>query len=152
MALRLIPKTLCRWGLIVTQGTLGSLFGYAAYVKFSDPFSFGQQILAYALPLPYHVIDALVWIVPGTEIVLAVLLISGIYTRVAASLSGLLLVGFTLIVLSAMWRGLTIDCGCFGIPQQVGWTKVLENLCLLALTLIISKWPGWQYPNRAGHR
>ena len=145
MALLSIQTTLYRGAQILAQGGLGSLFGYAAYIKLRDPFSFGQQIVAYALPIPYQVIDVLVWIVPGTELVLAFLLISGIYTRVAASLSGFLLAGFTLLVLSAMWRGLAIDCGCFGIPQPVGWAKLLENLCLLILAIVLTKWPGYTH-------
>lgn len=143
MAIPPFYKTLCRWGLVFGQLGLAILFGIAAYIKFKDPFSFGQQIVAYALPLPYQAIDILVWVVPGVEFCIALLLLSGVYTRIAASLSAILLTGFTLLVLTAMSRGLAIDCGCFGIPQPVGWGKVSENVCLIILAVTLIKWPGY---------
>jgi uncharacterized membrane protein YphA (DoxX/SURF4 family) len=126
---------------------LSGIFAFAAYSKFKDPFAFGQQILSYDLGLPYGMIDTLVWAVPVAEVALAVFLILGIYTRIHASIASLLIAFFTALVLSAMWRGLDIDCGCFGVPQKVGWPKIGENLAILAISLTLIKWPKAPTPN-----
>jgi len=126
---------------------LGGIFGLAAYSKFSDPFAFGQQIMAYDLGLPYDIVDSLVWVMPSIEITLAVALILGIFPRISASIASLLMAFFTALVLSAMWRGLDIDCGCFGVPQRVGWPKIVENLGILTLAVLIALWPRTPAPN-----
>lgn len=131
------------WGRILTQFGVSLLFGIAAYSKFVEPFAFAQQIMAYALPLPYALVDILVWGIPLVEIGIAIFLVLGLYPRLTASIAGLLLMGFTLLVFSAMWRGLEINCGCFGTPQMVGWPKALENFVLIVLTLLIARWPGY---------
>jgi uncharacterized membrane protein YphA (DoxX/SURF4 family) len=126
---------------------LAGIFGLAAYSKFSDPFSFGQQIMSYDLRLPYSLVDSLVWMVPTLEVGIAIALLLGIYTRISAAVASLLLAFFTALVLSAMWRGLDIDCGCFGVPQKVGWPKIVENLAIFAVALAVTKWPKVPTPN-----
>lgn len=56
---------------------------------------------------------------PLLELILAVLLLIGLGTRIAAAASALLMLAFIIGVASAWARGLTIDCGCFGGGGQV---------------------------------
>lgn len=67
---------------------------------------------------------------PMIEIVLGVLLLLGLFTRVAAIGFGLLLVAFSIAIVSAWARGLAIDCGCFGGggPVDPAETTYLQDL------------------------
>lgn len=103
--------------------------------------------MSYDLRLPYSLVDSLVWMVPTLEVGIAIALLLGIYTRISAAVASLLLAFFTALVLSAMWRGLDIDCGCFGVPQKVGWPKIVENLAIFAVALAVTKWPKVPTPN-----
>lgn len=125
------------WIICVCRCVLGCLFLIAAYSKYTDPFVFGQQIMSYALPLPYALVDLLVWIVPGLETVLGVCLLLNIQIKKTAWITTLVLCGFTLLILMAMFRGLEIDCGCFGTTQPIGWLKILENGLLIAMGILI---------------
>ena len=70
---------------------------------------------------------------------MGLLLVAGLFTRQVAVAATLLFVVFTLAVISAAARGLSIDCGCFGGGGQVapgetayGW-EIVRDLGLLAL-------------------
>src|SRR5690606_41342203 len=49
---------------------------------------------------------------PVGEVALGVLLVLALGTRLAAVMSGLMLIGFPIAIVSAWIRGLRIDCGC----------------------------------------
>ena len=81
------------------------------------------------------------WGLPFVEIVLGVLLLTGIGVRPAALATAVLLVVLILAVASAAARGLSIDCGCFGgggpvPPGETAYAaEIIRDLGLLALTV-----------------
>jgi len=92
---------------------LAGVFAVAGAQKLPDPAESVRAVRAYRL-LPEGAVHAVAYGLPVLEIGLAVLLVVGLATRVAAGLTGVLLVVFLIGVGSAAARGLTIDCGCFG--------------------------------------
>lgn len=141
----MIPFRLIR---IFGQLGLSALFLIAAYTKYTEPFYFGNQLVAYELPLHYTVIDTLVWLIPTIETIIAIGLLLGIYTKKIATLAALLIATFTLMVAIALLRGLDIDCGCFGIPQPIGWKKILENTVLFSVAVYVRYFPAYAcFPN-----
>jgi len=51
-----------------------------------------------------------------------------------------MLSAFTVLVLSALWRGLDISCGCFSqdpTAEWIGWKKVGENLLLTFISVLV---------------
>ena len=71
---------------------------------------------------------------------LALLLLAGLVTRLAAAGVGVLLVMFIVGIAAAWARGLSIDCGCFGTtgaavtdPIRGYVLDLLRDLALLAL-------------------
>ena len=54
------------------------------------------------------------WAAGRTAWLLAILLLLGLFTRLAALASGLLMTAFIVGIASVWIRGYTIDCGCFG--------------------------------------
>lgn len=92
---------------------LGGVFAYAAVGKLADPAGFITDIGHYHL-LPYPVTVAAGLYLPWLELICAAAVLSRRQERGAL----LLLLGlcslFAAALASAWWRGLDINCGCFG--------------------------------------
>jgi uncharacterized membrane protein YphA (DoxX/SURF4 family) len=101
------------WAGLVARLVLGGVFIYAGALKVGDARSAGAAIQAYRL-LPSDVARTIGYALPAIEIALGVLLVIGLFTRIAAALIGVLLVAFMIGVASVWIRGYSIDCGCFG--------------------------------------
>jgi putative oxidoreductase len=126
--------------LLIIRLVLGFVFIYAAITKISDPEGFSQAIYNYKL-LPLFMVNIFAIILPWIELSAGVLLVFGISVKEnSAIISGLLIV-FILAVLISLFRGLDINCGCFGTVNgsKVGLQKILENIGLLVSSLILIK-------------
>jgi uncharacterized membrane protein YphA (DoxX/SURF4 family) len=84
---------------------------------------------------------------PMVEIILGVLLGTGLFTRASAALFGLLMVAFAVGIVSAWARGLAIDCGCFGgggpvQPDETAYlVDILRDLLFVAGAVFLVRWP-----------
>lgn len=92
--------------------------------------------------LPDHLVQTITFSVPWVEIVAAVLLIVGLWTRAAAGVIFTMLIGFTAMYAAVILRGEDVKCGCFGKSQLlcsggVGWCHVGQNLTMAAMALVI---------------
>lgn len=131
-------STRCDWrrglDLCFVRLVLGGLFLFAAVIKLQDPQAFATAIKAFRL-LPTDVIVWPAFIIPWMELVLAVALVAGLWSRSAALGLALLLIAFGGAMVSVMARGLDVECGCFGrfFGQKVGWESLVRNVVFLAL-------------------
>ena len=127
----------------VLIGVVALAFGYAALVKLNDPERFLSSLLTFEL-FPYKLAVALALWVPWLELVLAVSLLSGRWRSGAEALTGLLLVAFIAVVVQAYFRGLSIDCGCYGsnlLSDGMDYAvKLGENLLLLSALWLGGRW------------
>lgn len=121
---------------------LGGVFIYSGAIKIADPAAFALAIENYQL-LPAGLIDPLAYWLPWLELVCGAGLIVGPFKRGAAVLiSGQLLV-FVAALAFNIWRGLDVDCGCFGSggatthPTLAIW-RDLAFLCLAVASLVTS--------------
>ncbi|MEZ5186855.1 MAG: MauE/DoxX family redox-associated membrane protein [Candidatus Nanopelagicales bacterium] len=96
----------CRIGLTF-------VLGFAGLTKIFEPGAARTAVLAYRV-FPPEWAGFLGWALPTVEILLAILLLVGLFTRWAALASGLLMLGFIAGIASVWIRGYSIDCGCFG--------------------------------------
>ena len=118
---------------------LGFTFLFASIDKISEPSAFATAIDNYRLitgPASLAIATVLPWI----ELLCGFALLSGLYSRGATFLLGVLLSIFTVAVLTGLIRGLDISCGCFTLDpsvHRIGWMKVLENLGLILVSLIL---------------
>ncbi|MCE2504380.1 MAG: DoxX family membrane protein [Chlorobi bacterium] len=124
---------------------LGIIFLVSGAEKLGALDTFAHAIVNYEI-IPYSLSNIFALLFVWTEIAIAVLLISGAAIRGAALVTSTLLVIFIVAILTAMARGLEIDCGCFapdaGIePEKVGWPKVFEDLALLAGAIFLIYFP-----------
>jgi hypothetical protein len=75
-------------------------------------------------------------ILPPLELICGLGLILGIYPRSSALLITTMLTVFTIMIISALLRGLDISCGCFSQDPEsskIGYLKVLENSGMIIL-------------------
>lgn len=117
------------WLSTAARLLLAGVLAAAGWLKLADPDASVRAVRAYRL-LPETLAKATGFGLPVLELALAVLLLTGLGTRAAAVLSGLLMVVFVVGVGSAWARGLAIDCGCFGGGGQVdqGSTRYLQEI------------------------
>lgn len=124
-------------GLLARLG-LAAVWAVSGALKAIDPTTTRLAVRAYQL-FPYGLADTIAAVLPYLELGLAVLLLAGLATRLAAVLSIVLLVAFIAGVISAAARGLSIDCGCFGgggtvAAGQTGYTaEIVRDVGFLVL-------------------
>lgn len=102
-----------RWLGLLVRLTLGVVAGWAGLAKLVDLPTAVRAVRAYQL-LPEAIVPAVGYALPVVEIILAILLITGLLTRYAAAVQGLIMLGFVFGISWAWAKGLNIDCGCFG--------------------------------------
>ncbi|MGC9951029.1 MAG: MauE/DoxX family redox-associated membrane protein [Bryobacteraceae bacterium] len=117
---------------------LGALFVYAAWMKLRDPWAlFAISIDSYQV-LPLWAVELVARALPWFELLLGVLLISGLWRSVSATAASLLLAVFFSLMIRAMVKGLQIDCGCFGPGERLSWMTLLRDGALLASSLFVT--------------
>jgi uncharacterized membrane protein YphA (DoxX/SURF4 family) len=116
---------------------VGGVFIFAGINKLLDPAGFAEDIANYQA-FPYWTWNLAAGIVPVTEILAGLAVLIGFKRRAGAIVLGSLTVAFLGLVLSVIFRGIDLDCGCFGEAAEasaVGWPLVLRDVGLLLAIL-----------------
>ena len=92
---------------------LGGIFIYAGADKIRDPSQFADSVAAFQM-LPYALVTPMALGLPIFEVLAGVLLLAPLTRRIGALAVVLLTAMFLVALISALARGLTLDCGCFG--------------------------------------
>lgn len=133
----------------VSELAIAGLFLLAAYNKLMPPNGpklFSASVQAFKLGLPDILVRFVTSATPWVELIAAVLLLRGVWSRAAATVLGLLLVGFILLIAQALLRGLNVECGCFGklspfCSGPLGACNLVQNAVMLAACLLIAMTP-----------
>ena len=115
---------------------MGFVFIYAGAEKISDPEAFAISISNYRL-LPTAAINFFAITLPWIELVAGILLIFGIAVKENSSILFSMLLVFTIAIVISLFRGLSIDCGCFGKGTQIGLYKLGENSLMIIGTFLL---------------
>ncbi len=112
---------------------LAAVFVYAGYLKIVDPMPLADSIASFKI-LPRMVVNPMALGLPAFEIAAGLLLLIG-WTRRAAALAIVIVTAvFAAAMLSALIRGINVDCGCFGTG---GGSSILTMRLHLARDLLI---------------
>lgn len=122
--------------LLIARIILAFVFIYAGAEKISDPKGFSQAIYNYRL-FPLETINFFAITLPWLELICGILLLFGISVKENSAIIASLLFVFIVAIFISILRGLSIDCGCFGKGNQVGWRKIGENTILLIFSLAL---------------
>jgi putative oxidoreductase len=131
---------------------LAAVFFYASVDKIRDPLQFADSITAFGI-LPAPLISLLALSLPLFEAGCGLLLIWPPTRRIGALAVGLISIVFFTALLSALARGLTLDCGCFGAgapsrPRM--WLELGLNVVLFAGSVLILQRSSIDLAARAG--
>lgn len=126
--------TLVRFGLAVVWLVSGAL-------KISNSGQTYVAVQAYEV-LPTSLVGPVATALPLVEIVLGLLLLTGLLTRFAGAVSLLLVLVLIAAIAQAWARGLAIDCGCFGGGGRVsqGQTTYLLEIFRDLGFLVLAVW------------
>jgi uncharacterized membrane protein YphA (DoxX/SURF4 family) len=119
---------------------VGLVFIYASIDKILSPQYFAGTILSYQI-LPEFLINLAAIILPWLELFCGILLVIGIWHRSAAWIVSALTFVFIFAIISVIFRGLDIECGCFGSGSSANWGRIVEDLFLLAFSLHVAFHP-----------
>ena len=122
--------------LLLLRLFLGFVFLYAAVEKISDPESFARAVNNYKL-LPLFSINVFATVLPWIELIAGLLLIFGIVVKENSFIISALLAVFIIVIIISLFRGLDINCGCFGTVggTKIGIQKIIENIFLILIGL-----------------
>ena len=116
--------------LFLIRLVLGFIFIYAGAEKISDLEAFAISISNYRL-LPVSTLNFFAITLPWIELVAGVLMVFGIAVKENSSIVFSMLLVFTIAIIISLFRGLSIDCGCFGKGSQIGLLKLGENTLMI---------------------
>jgi len=119
---------------------LGGAFIYAGLLKSGDPSAFAGNIVNFQL-LPEAWVNITALSLPWLEIFSGLLILIGPWTRLGALSLAVLNGIFLLALLSALMRGISVDCGCFGSsgpssPAKIG-LAIARDLVFVAMAIFI---------------
>jgi uncharacterized membrane protein YphA (DoxX/SURF4 family) len=137
---------LVRFASWTARVVLAGVFAAAALPKIADPATFATDIVNYRL-LPEAATALPAIVLPWIELTAALAVLWPRSARGAAVLIGALLLAFIAALLSAIARGLDIECGCFGgapanAPPPSLWPTVVRDVALLVAVWVVLAWPG----------
>jgi len=122
----------------VARLAVGAIFIYAAYIKFTMPWlTFAMSVDAYQI-LPDWGVFLVARLLPGFELLIGLLLVSGFGLRWSSPVVNLLLGVFLAAMFRAYLQGKSIDCGCFGPGDRLGVGSLLRDSSILAVSLFVT--------------
>jgi len=127
------------YAVLAVSIAVAAIFIYAGIDKIRDPLQFADSTAAFAI-LPAVLINLLALGLPPFEVACGVLLLAPRTRRVAALAVAAVTVMFFTALASALLRGLTLDCGCFGVgapsrPRM--WIELALDVGLFSAALFV---------------
>jgi len=128
--------------VLLVRLVLGAIFIVAGALKIGHAADLAAAITAYKLGVPPPLVAVAAVALPPFEILLGIYLVAGLWSKVTSSVAVMLLALFTLAVASAVARGLSAPCGCFGPgdSQPATWWTVARDAVMLAGAVYIAWW------------
>lgn len=117
---------------IIFRVMLAATFMAAAIPKILDPAGFALDISHYDF-FPKSVVNIVAITVPWVEGIIALSLILYVFDRGGIAIVNLMMAGFLILLGQAWFRGLDIDCGCFG---HTGATEAVSKAFIRDLFMI----------------
>jgi uncharacterized membrane protein YphA (DoxX/SURF4 family) len=122
----------------VARLAVGAIFIYAAYIKFTMPWlTFAMSVDAYQI-LPDWGVFLVARLLPGFELLIGLLLVSGFGLRWSSPVVNVLLGVFLAAMFRAYLQGKSIDCGCFGPGDRLGVGSLVRDSSILAVSLFVT--------------
>ncbi len=118
---------------------VGGAFVLAGALKIADPAKFADDVSHYRL-VPYALLNLVAILLPWIEVVAGLFVLVGVWLRASACLITCLTALFFGLIVSALARGLNIECGCFGTlgGKHVGLVNLAIDSTLFLLAALLA--------------
>ena len=131
---------------------LSGILLYAGGIKLFEPHGARDAILAYRIFSP-SIAPVLGYALPILEIALGIFLLVGLFVRLSAIITAVLMLGFIAGIASVWVRGYSIDCGCFGGGGDISpegratryTQEIIRDFLFTLLALWLARWPRTKY-------
>lgn len=121
----------------IARVVVGFVLIMASIPKVAEPIAFAKSIQAYQI-VPTFLVNISAISIPWLELVIGIFLIFGLLLRGSSLLSAALFAAFSILIAVSLFRGLSIDCGCFGLDSApLSWRRFFEDIGLLILSLLV---------------
>ena len=129
-------KLIFEYLIAIARIYVALIFILSGLDKINDLESFAQSIENYKL-FPIYSINVLAITIPWIELIAGGLLLLGLFIKENSLIISIMLILFTAAIITALFRGLDIECGCRGTMdgQKVSLLKLLENLDVWAVEI-----------------
>jgi uncharacterized membrane protein YphA (DoxX/SURF4 family) len=129
--------------VLIARVAVGIVFIWAGASKIGHADVFAAQITAFRI-VPHALIAPLALLLPFFEVLLGGYLVAGLYTRVSAVVAAVQLAIFATAIGSAVARGLSLSCGCFGPGDKTvtSWPEVGRDV----LFALVAAFVAWRAP------
>ena len=117
---------------------VGGAFVLAGALKIADPAKFAVDVGHYRL-VPHELLNLVAILLPWIEVTAGLFVLAGIWLRAAALVIAGMTVVFLAVIVSALARGLNIECGCFGTigGKHIGLVNLAIDAALLVLAVLL---------------
>ena len=127
------------YAVLAVSIAVAAVFIYAGIDKIRDPLQFADSTAAFAI-VPAVFINLFAMGLPPFELACGALLLWPLTRRVGALAVAVISVVFFTALASALLRGLTLDCGCFGVgapsrPRM--WLELALDVALFSGALFV---------------
>jgi uncharacterized membrane protein YphA (DoxX/SURF4 family) len=125
--------------VLLLRIAIGGILIVAGAFKIGHGAEFAQQIAMFRL-LPQPVVAPLALLLPFVEVLVGAYLVVGLFTRASAWVAAALFLIFDAAIASAVVRGLTLSCGCFGPSDKsvTTWAEVARDAIFIVLAVIVA--------------
>lgn len=133
---------------LIFRIVLAGVLLYAGGIKLVEPHGARDAIMAYRI-FPPSWAPSMGYALPLLEIALGLFLLVGLFVRISALITALLMLAFVAGIISVWVRGYSIDCGCFGGGGDISpegrasryTQEIIRDLAFTAMGLWLFVWP-----------
>jgi uncharacterized membrane protein YphA (DoxX/SURF4 family) len=133
---------------LIFRIVLAGVLLYAGGVKLIEPHGARDAIMAYRI-FPPAWAPVMGYALPLLEIALGLFLLVGLFIRLSAIITALLMFAFVAGIISVWVRGYSIDCGCFGGGGDISpagraaryTQEIVRDLVFTGMGLWLFVWP-----------